>query len=83
MAWIKHWCRLAAVGAPLLCRSRYMRLTGVLLLSSYLVSRILYKDYLISVWCYFAAAISMVALISIIQDNRNAAGRSRLRVAGR
>lgn len=62
---------IAAVGAPLVSSNRRLQFIGVLLVASYLVSRILYKEYLISVWCYFATVISLVALYEIIEQNRS------------
>lgn len=56
---------LAAVMAPFISNLRQMRLLGILLLVSYLISRIFYQDYLISVWCYFAAVLSISILIII------------------
>jgi hypothetical protein len=56
---------LAAVMAPFISSLRQLRLLGLLLLVSYLVSRIFYQDYLISVWCYFAALLSISVLIII------------------
>lgn len=60
----------AAVAAPLISSNPRMRLTGVLLLASYLIASLFYKEYLISVWCYFATAISLVALYDIVRRNR-------------
>jgi hypothetical protein len=56
---------LAAVMAPFISSLRPFRLLGILLLASYLVSRIFYQDYLISVWCYFGAILSISILIII------------------
>jgi hypothetical protein len=44
-----------------------MRVLGVLLLLSYLVSRFVYKDYIVSVWCFFGA-LSSIAVIYIIMQ---------------
>lgn len=33
---------------------------GVMILLSFLVTKIFYEDYVISVWCYFAAALSIL-----------------------
>jgi hypothetical protein len=60
----------AAVVAPLISSDPRMRLTGLLLLISYLVARLFYKEYVISVWCYFATLISIVALYDIMLRNR-------------
>lgn len=56
---------LAAVMAPFVSSLVQLRLLGILLLVSYLVSRIFYQDYLISVWCYFAAVLSISILVII------------------
>lgn len=62
---------VAAVMAPFISSLRPLRLLGILLLASYLVSRIFYQDYLISVWCYFAAVLS-ISILLIIRDLRKA-----------
>jgi hypothetical protein len=72
---LHHWYGgipylVAAVGPPLVSSNPRMRLIGVLLLLSYFVTYFFYKDYLISVWCYFAAIISVVVLYDIAQENR-------------
>lgn len=61
---------VAAVGAPIISSHPKMRLIGAFLLASYLVTRLLYKDYLISVWCYVAAFISLLVLYDIIRQNK-------------
>lgn len=63
---------VAAVGAPLVSSNPRIRLIGALLLLSYLATRIFYNDHVISVWCYFATVISIVALYDIILVNRKA-----------
>lgn len=60
----------AAVVAPLISSDPRMRLTGVLLLTSYLIASLFYKEYLISVWCYFATIISVVAVYDIVLRNK-------------
>ena len=44
-----------------------MRLLGFLLLISYLISRFFYKDYIVSVWCFFGALSSIVVLFIVMQ----------------
>ena len=46
-----------------------LRLLGVVILVSYIVARIFSQYYLISVWCFFAALISLVALSVIMKLN--------------
>lgn len=53
---------LASVLPPFISSIKRLRLFAVILLLSYLVSRIFYEDYLISVWCYFAAVLSICTL---------------------
>jgi hypothetical protein len=43
-----------------------MRLLGIIVLASYLVSNVFYQNYLVSVWCFFAAIISVVILVIIL-----------------
>lgn len=66
---------IAAVFSPLVSGSRHLRLLGWILLASYLVTRILYFDYLVSVWCYFAAILSVVVLLIIRLQNKAAGPR--------
>jgi len=42
---------------------------GMLLLSSYIISKLYYPENVVSVWCYFAAAIS-IAVFLIIASSR-------------
>ena len=56
---------LPTIVGPLLSRHRLIRLLGVMLLFSYTVSRVFYNHYVISIWCYFAAVISIIGLAII------------------
>lgn len=38
---------------------------GIVLIASYLVSKIFFEDAVVSVWCYFAAALSVVILFLV------------------
>lgn len=44
-----------------------MQWLGALLLISYLISRFCYKDYIVSVWCFFGALSSIVVLLIIMK----------------
>ena len=46
---------------------RRMRVLGALLLASYLISRFCYRDYIVSVWCFFGALSSIVVVFIIMQ----------------
>jgi hypothetical protein len=56
---------LATVAAPLLSGVKRLRYLGALLLLSYIIAQVMYNDYLISVWCYFAAILSIYVLYVI------------------
>lgn len=64
---------LVATLIPLFLSSvRRMWLLGVLMALSCLVTGIFFKEYLTSVWCFFAAVISIVILWIIVTDRRQA-----------
>ncbi len=43
---------------------------GITLIVSYILTRIFYADYIISVWCYFATIISVLVLMIILESNK-------------
>jgi hypothetical protein len=53
---------LATGFSPFVSSIKKISLIGVIILFTYLFTRILYGYYVISVWCYFAAMISFVIL---------------------
>jgi hypothetical protein len=53
---------LATGFSPFVSSIKKISLIGVIILFTYLFTRILYGSYVISVWCYFAAMISFVIL---------------------
>ncbi|MCD6064939.1 MAG: hypothetical protein K0R82_2850 [Flavipsychrobacter sp.] len=56
---------LAAVLSPFVSGVKFLRLLGWGFLVAYLVTRIWYAHYLISVWCFFAAILSLMVLYII------------------
>ena len=54
--------------APLLSSNKALHWIGYLFLGSYIVARMLFHFYVISVWCFFGAIISIVILYMIRQD---------------
>jgi hypothetical protein len=56
---------LTTVIAPFVSSVKTMNLLAVVLLVSFLVALFFYKTYLISVWCFFAAVISVMVLLVI------------------
>lgn len=71
--WFSGVLYIIATGiAPFVSGIKRMRLMGIIILFSYLYSRILFEYYVISVWCYFAALISFVVLAVILQLRKKA-----------
>lgn len=77
-----RWSLLAFAGyaaatlIPLFISStRRMWLLGLLMASSCLITGIFYKEYLTSVWCFFAALISIVIYWIIADNQRQATSR--------
>ncbi|PHN06891.1 DUF6629 family protein [Flavilitoribacter nigricans] len=57
---------------------RKMRIYAVFNLVSFLLSIVLYLEYLVSVWCFFAAGLSISVLIVITELQRTATKRVQL-----
>jgi len=53
---------IPTVGSLFISSNRKIQLLGVGVLASFLLSKIYFAEHLISVWCFFAAIISMVIL---------------------
>lgn len=53
--------------APLLSSNKTLHWIGYLFLSSYIVARLLFHFYVISVWCFFGAIISIIILYIVRQ----------------
>jgi len=53
--------------APFISGSKRMKWLGIIYLASYLFSVIFYNGFVISVWCYFAAVLSIIVLWIIME----------------
>ena len=58
---------------PFLSTLRYTKLLAGAMMVSLIVTYIFYRDYLISVWCFFAAILSLL-IILVINSNRKSQG---------
>ncbi len=56
--------------SPFISSIRKLRFVGIIVLCSYLFTRVLYGQNVISVWCYFAALISFVILVVTLQSKK-------------
>ena len=63
---------LATGISPFVSSIKKISLIGVIILFTYLFTRIFYEYYVISVWCYFAALISFVILSISMNFKREA-----------
>lgn len=58
---------LATITPPLFSKLKYMWLLGASILISYIMTTILYPNYLVSVWCFFASIISLAVYAVLVQ----------------
>lgn len=49
---------------------KYMFVFGLLILTSFVVTKVFYEEYIVSIWCYFAAAISLTIFFLIKGFNK-------------
>jgi hypothetical protein len=61
---------IATIVPPFLSRIRRMWMLGAAILISYIITRILYTDYIVSVWCFFASIISIAVFAILYQLNK-------------
>jgi hypothetical protein len=52
---------------PFISTCHRMRILGTIIFLSYVVSKIYFNDYLISVWCFFAAILSVFVILVVRQ----------------
>lgn len=56
---------LSTVFSPLISSVKRMQSLGFIILGSYIISKIFFDEYVISVWCFFAAIISVMVMLII------------------
>lgn len=60
---------IATVVSPFLSSFKKMSVLGSAILVSYIIATIFYEDYIVSVWCSFAAIISVV-IYAILHERK-------------
>ncbi len=76
--WLKNYVvvlyAMAIVVSPLFSHIRRMWMLGVALAVSYIISTLFYEHYVLSVWCFFSAIISLsiYAIIVSVSDAERA-----------
>lgn len=58
---------ITTVIPPFISTCHRMRILGTIIFLSYVVSKVYFNDYLISVWCFFAAILSVLVILVIRQ----------------
>lgn len=58
---------IATIAPPFFSQIKRMWLLGASVLVSYVITTVLYTDYIVSVWCFFASIISM-AIYAILHN---------------
>lgn len=61
---------IPTVVSPLISSRKRVPLLGLAILASYFFTKIFYTNYVISVWCFFAAIISIIVLFIITEINK-------------
>jgi hypothetical protein len=61
---------LPAAIPPFISGIRKLRVLGLATLLAYVVAWLFYREYAISVWCFFAALVSSFVLMVIVEMNR-------------
>jgi hypothetical protein len=62
---------IATIAPSFFSRIRHMKVFGVAVLISYIISKIFYIDYIVSVWCFFASIVSITILVILHEYNKN------------
>ncbi|MFZ1679347.1 MAG: DUF6629 family protein, partial [Saprospiraceae bacterium] len=63
----------ATIGPPLASRNFKIQAMGILILISYIITRIYFQPALVSVWCFFGTAIAL--LIYVVLSEKQASKR--------
>lgn len=63
---------ISAAVPPLLSSNKKLRWVGIFILLFYIITRILFQPNLISVWCFFASAISIFIFLGILDQKKSA-----------
>lgn len=67
---------------PFLSTLRYMKLLAGVMLASLVLTYLFFTNYLISVWCFFAAILSLFILLVVEANRKKAIKRSSLQPVG-
>lgn len=71
---------IATIIPPFFSSIKKVWIIGTAILISYILANIFYEGYVVSVWCFFAAIISILVLV-VISYIRNQAGAHIVKMA--
>jgi hypothetical protein len=61
---------LATIAPPFFSHIKRMWVLGITILISYLITYYFYKNYILSVWCFFSSIISIMVFFFIVEINK-------------
>jgi hypothetical protein len=65
---------LATIATPFISSIKEMKWLGVIFLVSYLFAEIFYHGFVVSVWCFFAALLSLIVLWIVAKSSKERKG---------
>ncbi|NHE58845.1 DUF6629 family protein [Cyclobacterium plantarum] len=68
--WSGAFYFLPIVLSPFLAGRKEIRFLGIAVLISFLITMIFFSDYLISIWCFFAALLSILVFGIVLKINK-------------
>lgn len=67
---------IVTIGPPFISSAKRMWILGAAILASYIITQIFYTEYIVSVWCYFAAVLSALVLWIVLAKKRESEKRN-------
>jgi hypothetical protein len=64
---------ITTIAPPFFSRAKWMWSLGASILISYFITTIFYEEYIVSVWCFFAAIVSGTVYVIVRELNKNIA----------
>ncbi|MBD3627314.1 MAG: hypothetical protein HUJ21_04240 [Cyclobacterium sp.] len=68
--WSGAFYFLSIVLSPFIAARKEIRFLGLAVLISFLITMLFFSEYLISIWCFFAALLSILVLAIILKISK-------------
>ena len=72
----------ATVGPPLVSRNKKVQGMGILILVSYIITRLFFQPALVSVWCFFGTAIGIL-IYAVLSEKQTSKGNFAMAMIGK